>query len=85
MIQGGDITRADGTGGVSIYGDTFDDENLGWRKIDKEGLVCMANRGPDTNNSQFFITVGSNTSKPTYLLSESRLLIARNSLMDARI
>ncbi|KAF3919379.1 Phosphatase [Orbilia brochopaga] len=56
MIQGGDITRGDGKGGMSIYGDTFEDENLGWCDIDKEGLVCMANRGKDTNSSQFFIT-----------------------------
>ncbi|KAK6529025.1 hypothetical protein TWF694_004245 [Orbilia ellipsospora] len=53
MIQGGDITRGDGKGGRSIYGDTFEDENLGWCDIDKEGLVCMANRGKDTNSSQY--------------------------------
>ncbi|RPB17637.1 hypothetical protein P167DRAFT_601446 [Morchella conica CCBAS932] len=58
MIQGGDITNGDGTGGASIYdGKMFADENLGWRKIDKEGLVCMANRGKGTNSSQFFITL----------------------------
>jgi cyclophilin family peptidyl-prolyl cis-trans isomerase len=52
MIQGGDITKGDGTGGTSLYGDLFEDENLGWRDIDEKGLVCMANRGPDTNSSQ---------------------------------
>lgn len=57
MIQGGDITKGDGTGGASIYGGEFADENLGWREIDAAGLVCMANRGPATNSSQFFITL----------------------------
>ena len=42
----------DGTGGTSIYGGEFDDENIGWREIDVEGLVCMANRGKGTNSSQ---------------------------------
>ncbi|KAF2433550.1 hypothetical protein EJ08DRAFT_583736 [Tothia fuscella] len=57
MIQGGDITKGNGTGGTSIYGSEFEDENIGWREIDKEGLVCMANRGKNTNSSQFFITL----------------------------
>ncbi|EON66031.1 hypothetical protein W97_05274 [Coniosporium apollinis CBS 100218] len=57
MIQGGDITKGDGTGGDSIYGGEFDDENIGWREIDTAGLVCMANRGKNTNSSQFFITL----------------------------
>jgi len=53
MIQGGDITKGDGTGGLSIYGNTFEDENLDWRSMDASGLVCMANRGKDTNSSQY--------------------------------
>ncbi|KAL8672216.1 MAG: hypothetical protein Q9168_003318 [Polycauliona sp. 1 TL-2023] len=57
MIQGGDITSGTGTGGMSIYGPTFEDENIGWREIDAVGLVCMANRGKGTNSSQFFITL----------------------------
>ncbi|MCJ1235224.1 hypothetical protein MMC14_003191 [Varicellaria rhodocarpa] len=57
MVQGGDITLGDGTGGQSIYGGEFEDENLGWREIDKDGLLCMANRGRGTNSSQFFITL----------------------------
>ena len=52
MLQGGDITAGNGTGGASIYGGDFEDENIGWREIDSAGLVCMANRGKGTNSSQ---------------------------------
>lgn len=58
MIQGGDPTGT-GRGGQSLWGGKFEDEVTPEVKFDKPGLLAMANAGPNTNGSQFFITVAA--------------------------
>lgn len=54
VAQGGDITNLDGTGGVSIYGERFDDEQI-WYTHTHKGVLSTANEGTNTNGSQFLI------------------------------
>ena len=60
VVQGGDVVKNDGSGGDSIYNGAFKDEKPGLAlKHDGPGVVAMANSGPHTNKSQFFVTLGA--------------------------
>ncbi|KAG0050228.1 hypothetical protein BGZ83_005000 [Gryganskiella cystojenkinii] len=72
MIQGGDFTRRDGTGGECIYGGNLLDEGGFRRKHDFEGLLSMANKGPNTASSQFFVTT-----RPTPHLDGKHVVFGR--------
>ena len=71
MAQGGDTTNQNGTGGISIYGGKFDDEQI-WYPHTHKGVLSMANAGPNTNGSQFFICFG-----PTPHLNEKHTIFGR--------
>eukprot|EP01134_Creolimax_fragrantissima_P005652 CFRG5652T1 len=58
LLQGGDITRFDGSGGESVWGKKFNDEKEGLKvKLEEPGLLCMANSGKNSNTSQYFLTI----------------------------
>ncbi|EKM56955.1 uncharacterized protein PHACADRAFT_91861 [Phanerochaete carnosa HHB-10118-sp] len=63
VVQGGDITRGDGSGGESIYGGKFNDDKDGLRRKVQRGSLAMANSGKNTNSSQFFVVLTDDNAK----------------------